>query len=61
MTLLAVIIGVVGLFALVVSPPLGLLILCVGMLVVVSGNRTRKEQIEKERHEELMQAMRDKK
>lgn len=57
----SVIIGVLGLLTMVFSIELGAVLLCVGLLMFVVGNRKQRESVEERRHQEILDAMRKEK
>lgn len=61
MKTLGMIVGVIGLLALIISPGFGALALVVGALMFIVGARQQKESVEERRHQELLDATRNKK
>ena len=61
MKVIGMILGVVGLLALIISPGLGVLALIVGALLFMVGARQEREAVEERRHQEMLEATRNKK
>lgn len=59
MKTIGMIIGVVGLLALIISPGLGVLALIVGALMFVVGTRQEREATDERRHQEVLDATRN--
>jgi hypothetical protein len=58
MQALGLIIGLIGLPLLVLMPPIGVLAILVGLLMVVAGSNTEKRQTEERRHLEVVNTIR---
>lgn len=61
MKILGMILGVVGLLALIISPGFGVLALIVGALLFIVGTRQEREAVEERRHQEMLDATRNRK
>lgn len=57
---LLVVLGLVGLFAFIFSPALGVIILIVTVLGVIARSNGQKRALEERRHQELLEATRRK-
>lgn len=61
MKTLGMILGVVGLLALIISPGFGVILLIVGALMFMVGARQQRVSVEERRHQEILAATREKK
>ena len=58
--IITILLGLISLILLIVSPPIGIIGLILCALLVIANRNRQKSKLETQRHDELIQAMKDK-